>query len=235
MTAPITVESSLQEMTMSDETKPLTGPDLEHGVAWESLVEGAPLLGHVQGEAVVLVRRGETALAVGASCTHYGGPLAEGLVVGESIHCPWHHACFSLRTGEALGAPALNPVASYEVERRGSLVCVRGKRESPPPPRSPQRSPSAVVIVGAGPAGAACAEMLRREGYTGPVSLVGDEPPGPVDRPNLSKDYLAGNAPEAWIPLRTQEFYAEQKIDLLLSDRAVSIEADARTVTLASG
>src|SRR5262245_26804383 len=113
---------------MSGDEKPLSGPDLEQGVEWASLVEGLPLLGHAHGAAVVLVRRGEQAFAVGASCTHYGGPLAEGLVVGESIRCPWHHACFSLRTGEAVAAPALNPVAAYEVERVGARVVVRGAR-----------------------------------------------------------------------------------------------------------
>jgi NADPH-dependent 2,4-dienoyl-CoA reductase/sulfur reductase-like enzyme/nitrite reductase/ring-hydroxylating ferredoxin subunit len=219
---------------MESESNPLSGPDFEHGVAWDTLAEGVPLLGHAHGEAVILVRSGAEAFATGATCTHYGGPLGEGLVVGETVHCPWHHACFSLRTGEAVGAPALNPIACYEVERRDGLVSVRGKRETAPS-RTPAQSPGAVVILGAGPAGAACAEVLRREGYGGPITLVGDEAPGPVDRPNLSKDYLAGTAPEEWIPLRSPEFYAEQKIDLRLGDPAVRIDTQARTVTLASG
>ena len=113
---------------MTDEAKPLTGPDLERGVPWAELREGAPLLGHAQGEAVLLVRRGEEALAIGATCTHYGGPLAEGLVVGETVRCPWHHACFSLRTGEAVGAPALNPVSSWEVQRSDGQVRVGRRR-----------------------------------------------------------------------------------------------------------
>lgn len=220
---------------MSGEDKPLAGPDLEQGVAWDSLTEGEPLLGHASGESVLLVRRGDDAFAIGATCTHYGGPLAEGLVVGDTVRCPWHHACFSLRTGDAVGAPALNPVAALKVERAGAIVRVRGPREKPEPPAPPPSAPESVVIVGAGPAGAACAETLRRRGYRGAVSLVGAEAPGPVDRPNLSKDYLAGDAPEEWIPLRGPEFYAEQDIEFLPEDPATGIELAARRVTLRSG
>jgi NADPH-dependent 2,4-dienoyl-CoA reductase/sulfur reductase-like enzyme len=92
-----------------------------------------------------------------------------------------------------------------------------------------------VVVVGGGPAGAACAEMLRREGYAGPVTLVAPEPPGPVDRPNLSKDYLAGNAPEEWIPLRGAEFYEEQRITFLAGDPVRRIDTGAHTTHLESG
>lgn len=220
---------------MSGELKPLSGPDLEQGVEWKELVDGQPLVGHARGEAIVLVRRGELAFAVGASCTHYGGPLAEGLVVGETIRCPWHHACFSLRTGSAVAAPALSPVAAFAVERRGSKVVVRGARPAAPKPAAPRSAPASVVIVGAGPAGAACAESLRHLGYDGPVTLVGAEAPGPVDRPNLSKDYLAGNAPEEWIPLRGADFYAGERIELVLEDEAVSLDRATRRLTLASG
>ncbi len=219
---------------MGSEGKTLGGPDLEKGVSWGELAEGTPLLGHGFGEAVMLVRRGQSVFAIGATCTHYSGPLAEGLVVGETVRCPWHHACFSLRTGEPLGAPALNPVPCYEVERAQDLVRLRGPRAGAPV-RVPARSPSAVVIVGAGPAGNACAETLRREGFDGPIALVGDEPPGPVDRPNLSKDYLAGTAPEEWMPLRGPEHYAGLKIDFVLGDPAVRLDTAGHRLHLQSG
>jgi apoptosis-inducing factor 3 len=94
---------------MSGETQ-LSGPDLSQGIPLADLPDGGQVVGHTGGEAVLVVRRGEEIFAIGAMCTHYGGPLGEGLVVHDTVRCPWHHACFSLRTGEAVRAPALNPV-----------------------------------------------------------------------------------------------------------------------------
>jgi NADPH-dependent 2,4-dienoyl-CoA reductase/sulfur reductase-like enzyme/nitrite reductase/ring-hydroxylating ferredoxin subunit len=210
----------------------LSGPDLAKGVDVESLKPDVPLLGHVGDKAVMLVRSDSEILATAATCTHYSGPLAEGLVVGGTVHCPWHHACFDLKTGLARG-PALTPLACFDVVREGNLIRVGNERVSKLTPVA--SGPSSVVIVGAGPAGAACAEQLRRLGYAGSVTLVGNELPGPVDRPNLSKDYLAGSAPEEWIPLRDAAFYAEQRIDLLQGDAATSIDTQARELTLTSG
>ena len=212
----------------------LTGPDLAAGVAFDELTEGTPLLGHAGGEAVVVVRVGEDVHAIGASCTHYGGPLAQGLVVGHTIRCPWHHACFDLKTGEAIGAPALPDNACYEVARAGALVQVRTKKDAPKR-KAPKSAPKAIVVVGAGAAGAACVEMLRKQGYGGKITMIGAEEPGPVDRPNLSKDYLAGTAPEEWIPLGSRERYTELKVDLIPSTPVTSIDVAAKKVTLEGG
>jgi len=211
--------------------KELSGPDLAAGVELDQLAEHTPLLGHARGEAVMLVRRGSTVHAVGATCTHYSGPLAEGLVVGETVRCPWHHACFDLRTGEALGS-ALEPIPCYEVVRRGTRVAVGGKRAHTPAP--PPQSPANVVIVGAGAAGAAAAEKLRRLGYSGEITLVTHELPGPVDRPNLSKDFLAGAAPMEWVTLRDDAFYQGMKIELV-RDEAVELDTQGKSVTLRGG
>ncbi|HEX4592759.1 MAG TPA: FAD-dependent oxidoreductase [Bryobacteraceae bacterium] len=221
-------------MASNQDKTELPGPDLKAGVDFDSLTEGSPLLGHIDGEAVILVRRGQQVFAIGATCTHYSGPLAEGLVVGETIHCPWHHARFNLRTGEAEGAPALSPVSCYTVQRDGGKIKA-GKKCEAAKPAPFSRTPASVVIIGAGAAGAACADMLRAKGYEGPITLVGDEEPGPVDRPNLSKDYLAGNAPEEWIPLRTREYYESIHVELLTNDPAGRIDATQRTATLRSG
>ncbi|HEV8237262.1 MAG TPA: FAD-dependent oxidoreductase, partial [Gemmatimonadaceae bacterium] len=187
------------------------------------------------GEAVLLARIGDEYVAIGATCTHYGGPLAEGVIDGETVRCPWHHACFSLRTGEALRSPALSPVAYWKTERRGAKVIVTGKVERDPlTPSYPIVTDHAgalrdVVIVGAGAAGSAAAEMLRRCGFNGRVTIVDNDVGSPYDRPNLSKDYLAGNAPEDWIPLRPEGFYAEHKIDIVRG-RATRLDAKSKTL-----
>lgn len=212
----------------------LRGPDLGSGIALSDLAEGTTLVGHAHGEPVLLARSGGEIFAIGNKCTHYGGPLSDGLVSGDTVRCPWHHACFSLRTGEALRAPALAPVACFEVEQRGEKLFVLGKR-SGKGRREPTAGPASVVIVGAGAAGNAAAEMLRREGYREPITLIGEEPSPPCDRPNLSKDYLAGNAPEEWIPLRTAEFYDEQRIELRTSARVDRVEAEKQCVVLEGG
>ncbi|HEY2407681.1 MAG TPA: FAD-dependent oxidoreductase [Polyangiaceae bacterium] len=220
---------------MGSSNTELTGPDLVAGIELSTLREGEPLLGHANGEAVVVVRRGDDVCALGATCSHYGGPLAEGLVVGGTLRCPWHHACFSLETGEAVGGPALSPIPAYQIVRAGERVSVGTKKELPRRELDAASVPASVVVVGAGPAGAAAVEALRREGYRGNITLIGDEAPGPVDRPNLSKDYLAGNAPEEWIPLRGADFYQELSVELVLGDPVAKLEPNARRVVLASG
>ena len=109
---------------MTDETKGLTGPDLAQGVALPDLAENMPLLGHAGGEQVVLVRQGEEIFAVAHQCTHYHGPLVEGLAAGGTLRCPWHHACFDLRTGEALRAPAIEPLDTWEATTRDGIAFV---------------------------------------------------------------------------------------------------------------
>ena len=224
---------------MSDAQTPLTGPDLKAGVAAADVREGRPLLGHADGDPVVVARVGTELFAVGAKCTHYGGPLAEGLLVGDTIRCPWHHAAFDLRSGVPIRAPALANIPCWEVEEQAGRCFVTSRR--PDPSRlatdasATHAHPESVVIVGGGAAGAVAAETLRREGYTGPITILeaGDSPP--CDRPNLSKDYLAGNAPEEWIPLRPDAFYAENGIELLLGRRVTRIDTRARTVTMEDG
>jgi len=213
--------------------KELTGPDLAAGVAMSGLAENVPLLGHAQGDAVMLIRRGGAIHAVGATCTHYSGPLAEGLIAGETVRCPWHHACFDLRTGQALGAPALEPIPCYEVIREGDRVKVGAKRLPAPVP-APPKSPANIVIAGAGAAGAAAAEKLRRLGYTGAITLIGAEAPGPVDRPNLSKDFLAGNAPMEWVRLRDDEFYTNMKIEFV-RDEITGLDVQGKAAVLKGG
>jgi NADPH-dependent 2,4-dienoyl-CoA reductase/sulfur reductase-like enzyme/nitrite reductase/ring-hydroxylating ferredoxin subunit len=212
-------------------------------VSSQSLADGASLAGHVGDSAVLLARSGDEFFAVGATCTHYGAPLADGLVVGDTLRCAWHHACFDLRSGDAVRAPALRPLGRWAVERRGDLVVV-GRRIEPRDPdfgdgprmrvAPTHRRPTSVLIIGGGAAGSAAAETLRREGYDGPVTLVEVDVDAPCDRPNLSKDYLAGAAPEEWIPLRSPDFYRDHAIDLR-RDRTTQIDSKAKRAAFADG
>lgn len=223
---------------MSQQDSNVTGPDLREGIALAELADGGKLMGHVGDEQVLLVRRGAEVFAVAAHCTHYHGPLGEGLVVGDTVRCPWHHACFDLRTGEALRAPALGPVEVWSVEQRDGRIFVREKRSPVAPPAHRKisgRAPSRIVIVGGGAAGFAAAEKLRREQYAGEIVMLSDDDTAPVDRPNLSKDYLAGTAPEEWLPLRPDDYYADNGIELRLGARALSLDPRAREVALEDG
>ena len=211
--------------------------DFTRGVAFSEIPDGTgPLTGNVGEEEAILVRRGDNLFAVGAYCTHYHGALADGLVVGDTVRCPLHHACFDLRTGKVLRAPALDPIPCWRVERIGETVFVREKLTPRGLPRiDPSSLPRSVVIVGGGAAGLSAANTLRQEGYAGPVTLLSADDSPPVDRPNLSKDFLAGTAPDEWMPLRPPEYYGQQRIDLSLNSRVSAIDSAARRVTLEDG
>ncbi|HWY61394.1 MAG TPA: FAD-dependent oxidoreductase [Rhizomicrobium sp.] len=216
----------------------LNGPDLTQGIAPDDLADGAMLVGHDGSEQVLLVRRGTEIFAVGAQCTHYHGPLSEGLVVGDTLRCPWHHACFDLRSGEALHAPAIDPIACWPVEQRDGKIFL-GKKSTHTAAASrgkaPGKAPEKILIVGGGAAGFAAAEMLRREHYQGSIVMLSNDDAPPVDRPNLSKDYLSGSAPEEWMPLRPDSFYAENGIELRLGANVTAIHAGSREVALGDG
>jgi NADPH-dependent 2,4-dienoyl-CoA reductase/sulfur reductase-like enzyme/nitrite reductase/ring-hydroxylating ferredoxin subunit len=222
---------------MSEQSKP-KGPDLTQGVAIDTIADGGMVGGHAGEDAVLLARVGDDFFAIGATCSHYGGPLAEGLLAGDTVRCPWHHACFSVRTGEAVKAPAFNPMPCWRVEKSNGKVFVREKiepaRQRPAKTRASDK-PGRVVIVGGGAAGFAAAEMLRRDGFDGSLTLISSDDAPPYDRPNCSKDYLAGNAPEEWMPLRPDDYYQQQSIDLQLRAEVREINPQARQVTLGGG
>jgi NADPH-dependent 2,4-dienoyl-CoA reductase/sulfur reductase-like enzyme/nitrite reductase/ring-hydroxylating ferredoxin subunit len=220
-------------MTEPQETP--TGPDLAEGVPSADLPEGGKLVGHV-GEDEVLVARIEGSLfAIGARCTHYQGPLGEGLIVGHTVRCPWHHARFCLRTGEALAAPAIDPTRRWQVQEADGVIRVSREPVAAPATTRPAAGPRRVVIVGGGAAGFAAAEMLRREGFDGALTLLSSDRDAPYDRPNCSKDYLAGQAPPEWMPLRGETWYADNAVDLQLGVEASNLDVAAQTLALADG
>ena len=220
-------------MTADSETP--VGPNLTQGVDFAELERDGKLVGRVGDDEVLLVLRDDEVFAIGAHCSHYHAPLVDGLVLGGEIHCPWHHASFDLATGEVLRAPALDSLPCWTVERRDGKVFVRGQRAAKARAHAPVEAAKTLVIVGGGAAGLAAAAELRRLGFAGKLVMLSAEDAAPLDRPNLSKDYLAGGAPEEWLPLRPENFYSENGIDLRLGAVAKGLDAKARRLTLADG
>jgi 3-phenylpropionate/trans-cinnamate dioxygenase ferredoxin reductase subunit len=227
---------------VGDQAERPEGPDFAAGIASDLVAEGGLLAGRVGDEGVLLARVHGRCYAVGAKCTHYGGPLAEGLVVGETIRCPWHHTAFNLGTAEVDRPPALDDLSCWEVEERGGRIRVTGRaaaRVGAKPEargsRAGASSPESVVIIGAGAAGVVAADTLRREGYQGRITIVDADRDAPVDRPNLSKDYLAGSAPEEWVSLRPADYFRDHGIDARVGRRAAALDVRNHRVQLDDG
>jgi NADPH-dependent 2,4-dienoyl-CoA reductase/sulfur reductase-like enzyme/nitrite reductase/ring-hydroxylating ferredoxin subunit len=213
--------------------------DFLQGIAINDVPSGTLVRGVIDSDDAILVRRGDDFFFIGAQCSHYHGELADGLIVGDTVRCPLHHACFSVRTGTALKAPALDPIACWRAERVGDRVIAREKLKqqnaATPMVAHAQSAPASVVIVGGGAAGLAAADMLRRENYPGPITMISSDDSAPYDRPNLSKDFLTGNAPADWIPLRAPDWYQDRKIDLMLNAPVAQIDPQQGRVLLADG
>ncbi|MBI1868720.1 MAG: FAD-dependent oxidoreductase [Methylocystis sp.] len=220
---------------MGDNGAAFQGPDFSQGVDPSAMPEDSMLHGNVGGEPALLVRRTGEFLLIGSACTHYHGPLAEGLLVDDTVRCPWHHACFSVRTGEAVRAPALDPLPRWRLEWVGAKIHAREKLPAAPRARATAGAPRAAIIIGAGAAGLSAARTLRAEGFEGQLTLLSADHAAPYDRPNLSKDYLSGAAPEEWLPLRDAGFYESERIDLRLGARATDLLVRDKRVDLDDG
>jgi apoptosis-inducing factor 3 len=189
---------------------------------------------------VLLARVGGQYHAVSPACPHYGAPLVEGALCDDRIVCPWHHACFNVRTGDLEEPPALDALVSYDVRVEGGRVLVRVPEEA-----SDRRTPTMAgrdpddgrvfVIIGAGAAGYSAAQTLREDGYAGRVLMLTREDRLPYDRPNLSKDYLHGHAEPEWMPLRPEEFFAEHGIEVALGREVIGVNAASKIITFGDG
>ncbi len=218
------------EAIMADEAK---GPDLKQGVLATQLRDGEMIAGQVDGEGVLVARRGGKLFAVSDECTHLGGPLYKGVVVDGEVRCPWHQARFSLETGEAVGAPALQPLGCYAVAERDGKVFVTGKRERAEA-EAPGKDPGRVVIVGGGAAGHACADMLTRRGLAKQVTVISADADAPYDRTFCSKQYLSGKAPRTETNLDHNDIY-RAGVTLLTGTKVTAVNIDARSVTTDAG
>ena len=196
--------------------------------------EGKPVAVE-HGDASILLARVEGRVhACAGKCTHFGGPLEQGRQCGREVVCPWHHARFDVTTGRMTAPPALDDLASFPVETRGAGLALRmvPARGIPKPSGSDSRR---VLIVGAGAAGHAAAEMLRREGFAGPIRMITPERDEPYDRTSLSKGVLSGKSAPERQRLRGPGFYAERGIEILTGRRAVGLDARAKRVTTDDG
>ncbi len=212
-----------------------SGPDFSLGIALADIPENGTIAGRVGEEPILLSRLDGELFAVAGSCTHYGARLGDG-IEGETVRCRLHHACFNLKTGAALRAPALDGLQRWRVDVRGTKAFVSAKLEDVPEARRPATpSPSNVAIIGGGAAGLACAHELRRLGYRGSVTMFSADGDKPYDRPNLSKDYLAGTAAEEWLPLRGDSWYSDQAVDVRTGVEITRIDPLGRTIRSAGG
>lgn len=220
---------------MSESTEKPAGPDFRQGVPVGDIPADAVLKGHVGDDAVIVGRTAKGFAAITGTCSHYGGDLGDGLRVGDTVHCPLHHACFDLATGRALRAPALSPVDRWKVEERDGKVFISEKLPAAAPEEPTDTPNRKIIIVGGGGAGFAAAQRLRDLGFDGIITMLSNDADAPYDRPNVSKDYLAGTAQPEWMPLKDDAFYTEHKIDLRLGVDVDHVDAQHCTVTLDSG
>lgn len=200
-------------------------------LASQPMREGEMRRVEIDGKGVVVAHVAGQYYAFRAGCTHYGGPLDKGVLKGYTVMCPLHHACFDIRNGNRMEPPALNNLPTYTVRMEGRQVVVT--LDSPPQSAGEAQPDNRhFVIIGGGAAGNAAAEALRRVGFQGKITIVSAVPELPIDRPNLSKDYLDGHAKPEWMPLRDKNWYEQRNIELLLNTKVVGVNPQAHSITL---
>lgn len=185
-------------------------------------------------EHVLLVRYGGKLYATANVCPHYGGPLHQGVVRGDVVTCPYHNATFDVTTGASLRGPAMDSLATYEVQEEDDAVFL-GARSEPKRPQIISGDGPSVLILGSGAAGISCAETLRSGGFSGRITVLSADPDLPYDRPMLSKGLISGEAPEKYLPLRPAGYYSKLRIDVHTDTNASAVQPEERTVTTDHG
>ncbi|MBK8135867.1 MAG: FAD-dependent oxidoreductase [Chloroflexi bacterium] len=190
----------------------------------------------IEGKAILLSRVGGSYHAVRATCSHYGGNLADGVLAGTTVICPLHHACFDVRSGARSEPPALNDIPRFAVSIANGEVMVETEPIAPAAiPGASAGDSRTFVIIGGGAAGSAAAEELRRQKFGGNIVMLSASAQLPIDRPNVSKDYLDGHAKAEWMPLRGAGWYTDRGIELRLNSTAASVDVAGKVVVLADG
>eukprot|EP01117_Protostelium_nocturnum_P002010 TRINITY_DN12663_c0_g1_i1.p1 TRINITY_DN12663_c0_g1~~TRINITY_DN12663_c0_g1_i1.p1 ORF type:complete len:536 (-),score=226.09 TRINITY_DN12663_c0_g1_i1:68-1675(-) len=208
--------------------------DLEDGVLKEFEIG-------TEGGKVLVVKDNGQVFASGTKCTHYAAPLKSGAYSNGRVRCPWHGACFSMKTGDIEDFPGGDSIHAFETEVKDGQVWVKahsdalsatGWKRTKTCPSHSQKSKELFLLVGGGPASATCAETLRQEGFTGRVVMVCKEGFLPYDRPKLSKT-MTITADK--VLLRNAEFYKKNDIEVLLRTEVVELNATEKTAKLSNG
>lgn len=189
------------------------------------------------GVEILLARVGDTVWASSAKCIHYGGPLAEGVLHGDRVVCPWHHAVFDVTTGRQLEPPGCGDLQTFPVRVADGKVWVRLEAPSPATPaaKPAYNDDRLMVVVGAGAAGSSAAVALRQLGYAGRIVLLSRENRLPYDRTLLSKEVLQVAELPLPIELHPESFYRDRSIELRLGCEVRCLNAPSRTVELVGG
>ncbi|MEW6443277.1 MAG: FAD-dependent oxidoreductase [bacterium] len=193
-----------------------------------------------EGRKVLLVVIDGEYRVLGATCPHYGAPLAQGLLYEGRIRCPWHHSVFDAGSGGLREPPALDGLPRFEVRIDGDRIVAVLPDEMPASCHAPMAAPDPAadprtfVIVGSGAAGLAAAETLRQDGYRGRVVMLTGEDHLPYDRTDLSKPYLR-NADARKPYLRCAEFYGKYGIEVLTGHHVEAVDPAGKTVLCRGG
>ena len=201
------------------------------------LADGAMRGVEIGGRKVLLARVAGRCHAVGGTCPHAGAPLAEGVLRGGTVICPWHKAAFDVTTGARLEPPALDRLPAFTVREADGQVLVTlddAPDRVDPAPVAAGADRRCMAIVGSGAAGATAAQTLREAGFGGRVVMIGREDRLPYDRTVLSKYALSGEPGAEKTPLQDAAFYERHRIERRHAE-VTSLDAAARRIGFADG
>ncbi|CAB3695416.1 FAD-dependent oxidoreductase [Paraburkholderia rhynchosiae] len=209
-------------------------PTARHVAQLSQLREDRAVRVVVDDEKILLVRDGDTVRAYSADCPHAGGPLEQGALCHGRIICPWHKGTFDVSTGNVLEPPPLVPLERYTVIVDGDDVMVTPDKL--PGETEPARTQEPhFAVIGAGAAGAAACAALRESGFTGHITLIGDEPHAPYDRTSLSKFVPSAEmAPADVPPLLAPEWFEQHGVERIVA-KVARLDVPKRTIHFETG
>lgn len=193
----------------------------------------------VDGGKVLLVKQKGNLSAIGNKCSHYGALLSTGALGDGRVRCPWHGACFNIVTGDIEDFPGQDSLPCFKVTVESGRVKVRAKRSelqsgkrTKPMVKKANDDERTFVVIGGGPSGAICAEVLRQEGFTGRVVMINKEPCLPYDRVLVSKTMDFDLQKKL---LRDEKFYEQNEIETILNTEVTAVDIATKELTLSNG